>query len=89
MRAAVLEQPGAPLVVYDDVDIEEPRAGDVAVRVHHCGVCHSDVSIAEGQFPSPLPVILGHEAAGVVEALGPGVTGLEVGDHVVLTPCPP
>jgi len=89
MRAAVLEQAGAPLVVHDDIDIEEPRAGEVAVRVKHCGVCHSDVSIADGAFPSALPVVLGHEAAGVVEALGPGVTTLAVGDHVVLTPCPP
>jgi Zn-dependent alcohol dehydrogenase len=89
VRAAVLEEAGAPLVVHDDIDIEEPRAGEVLVRVRHCGVCHSDVSIADGAFPSALPVILGHEAAGVVEAVGPGVTTHEVGDHVVLTPCPP
>lgn len=89
MRAAILEAPGQPLAIYDDVEIEEPRAGEVAVRVHHCGVCHSDVSIADGTFPSALPVILGHEAAGVVEAVGPGVTNLAVGDRVVLTPCPP
>lgn len=89
MRAAVLEQAGAPLVVHDDIDVEEPRAGEVAVRVKHCGVCHSDVSIADGSFPSALPVVLGHEAAGIVEAVGPGVTTVAVGDHVVLTPCPP
>ena len=89
MRAAVLEQAGAPLVIFDDVEIEEPKAGEVAVRVKHCGVCHSDVSIADGTFPSALPVVLGHEAAGIVEAVGPGVTTLQVGDHVVLTPCPP
>jgi Zn-dependent alcohol dehydrogenase len=89
MRAALLEQAGAPLVVHDDIQVEDPRAGEVAVRVKHCSVCHSDVSIADGAFPSALPVILGHEAAGVVEAVGPGVTSLAVGDHVVLTPCPP
>jgi Zn-dependent alcohol dehydrogenase len=89
MRAALLEQAGAPLVVHDDVEVEEPRAGEVAVRVAHCGVCHSDVSIADGTFPSALPVVLGHEAAGIVEAVGPGVTTVAVGDHVVLTPCPP
>jgi Zn-dependent alcohol dehydrogenase len=89
MRAAVLEATGAPLVVRDDVEVEEPRAGEVAVRVHHCGVCHSDVSVADGSFPAMVPVVLGHEASGVVEALGPGVDGLAVGDHVVLTPCPP
>ena len=89
MRAAVLEEAGAPLVLRSDIDIEEPRAGEVLVRVAHCGVCHSDVSIIDGTFPSALPVILGHEAAGVIEAVGPGVTTLAVGDHVVLTPCPP
>jgi Zn-dependent alcohol dehydrogenase len=89
MRAALLEAPGTPLVVYEDVEVDDPRAGEVAVRVKHCGVCHSDVSIADGTFPSMVPVILGHEAAGVVEAVGPGVTNLSVGDHVVLTPCPP
>ena len=89
MRAAVLEQPGSPLVVHTDIEIEEPRAGEVAVRVSHCGVCHSDLSVADGTFPAPMPVVLGHEAAGVVEAVGPGVTTLQVGDHVVLTPCAP
>ena len=89
MRAAVLEQIGAPLVVHDDVEAEEPRVGEVAVRVSHCGVCHSDLSLVSGALPVALPVILGHEAAGVVEAVGPGVTTLQVGDHVVLTPCPP
>jgi Zn-dependent alcohol dehydrogenase len=61
----------------------------VRVRVEHCGVCHSDLSIADGPFPSPLPIILGHEAAGVVDAVGPQVEGLQVGDQVVRTPCPP
>lgn len=76
-------------MVLDDVDIEDPKPGEVAVRVKHCGICHSDLSIADGVFPSALPVILGHEAAGIVEAVGAGVTTLQVGDHVVLTPCPP
>lgn len=89
MRAAVLTEAGAPLEVWGDVDVEEPRIGEVAVAVAHCGVCHSDVSIADGRFPSALPVVLGHEAAGVVTAVGPGVTTLAEGDHVVLTPCPP
>jgi S-(hydroxymethyl)glutathione dehydrogenase/alcohol dehydrogenase len=89
MRAAVLEQPGSPLVVRDDIEIEDPHAGEVAVRVSHCGVCHSDLSLVDGVMPSVPPVILGHEASGVVEALGPGVTTLAVGDHVVLSPCAP
>jgi S-(hydroxymethyl)glutathione dehydrogenase / alcohol dehydrogenase len=89
MRAAILEAVGTPLQIRDDVVIDEPRVGEVAVRVSHCGVCHSDLSLVDGQLPPFTPVVLGHEAAGVVEALGPGVTTLSVGDHVVLSPCPP
>ena len=68
MRAALLESLGTPLRVVDDVEIEEPRAGQVRVRVKHCGICHSDLSVVDGKFPVPTPVILGHEAAGVVDA---------------------
>ncbi|MBW2269534.1 MAG: Zn-dependent alcohol dehydrogenase [Deltaproteobacteria bacterium] len=88
MKAALLEAPGK-LHVVDDVVLDEPRAGHVRVRVKHCGVCHSDLSIVDGAFPSPLPAILGHEAAGVVDAVGEGVSHLAPGDRVVLTPCPP
>ena len=89
MRAAVLETYGQPLTIVDDVDIEPPHAGEVQVRVEHCGVCHSDLSVVDGALPAPVPTVLGHEAAGVVEALGEGVTNLAPGDRVVLTPCPP
>jgi Zn-dependent alcohol dehydrogenase len=89
MRAALLEQTNTPLTVVDDVDIEEPRGGEVLVRVTHCGLCHSDVSAIDGTFSPPVPVILGHEAAGVVEAVGPGVTRVKPGDKVMLTPAPP
>jgi Zn-dependent alcohol dehydrogenase len=89
MRAAVLVEAGKPLVVCDDVEIAEPKAGQVRVRVQHCGVCHSDLSIVDGIFPSPTPVVLGHEAAGIVDAVGPDVSELAPGDHVVLTPVPP
>jgi S-(hydroxymethyl)glutathione dehydrogenase / alcohol dehydrogenase len=89
MRSAVLEAPGQPIRIYDDVAIAEPGIGQVRVRVSHCGVCHSDLSIADGVFPAPLPIVLGHEAAGVVDAVGPGVVGLAPGDAVVLTPAPP
>jgi Zn-dependent alcohol dehydrogenase len=89
MRSAVLETPGQPIHICDDVAIAEPGIGQVRVRVSHCGVCHSDLSIADGVFPAPLPIVLGHEAAGVVDAIGPGVTGLAPGDSVVLTPAPP
>lgn len=88
MQAALLDTPGQPLRV-GEITIDAPRAGQVRVRVTHCGVCHSDLSIVNGTFPSPLPIVLGHEAAGIVDAIGPNVDGLQVGDHVVLTPCPP
>jgi hypothetical protein len=58
------------------IEVREPGAGQVRVAVSHCGVCHSDLSIADGVFPAPLPIVLGHEAAGLVESVGPGVTGL-------------
>ena len=89
MKAALLEAPGRPLAIVDDLELEAPRAGFVRVRVTHCGICHSDLSVADGKFPSPLPIVLGHEAAGIVDQLGEGVTGLSRGDHVVLTPVPP
>lgn len=89
VRAAVLEAAGAPLRLRDDVQIADPGPGQVRVRVTHCGVCHSDLSIVDGVFPSPLPVVLGHEAAGIVDAVGPGAGSLAVGDPVVLSPLPP
>jgi S-(hydroxymethyl)glutathione dehydrogenase / alcohol dehydrogenase len=88
MRAAVLEVPGQPMVIQDIV-AEDPHAGEVAVRVTHCGVCHSDLHIIDGGMPGMCPVVLGHEAAGVITAVGPGVSHVAAGDHVVLTPCPP
>jgi len=89
MRAAIFEAPGEPFRVVDDLEVEAPGPGEVAVRVTHCGVCHSDLSLVDGAMPAMTPIVLGHEAAGVVEAVGLGVTRLAVGDHVVLTPCPP
>jgi Zn-dependent alcohol dehydrogenase len=88
MRAAVLETQGQPLVI-GDVDIAAPRVGEVRVAVKHCGLCRSDLSLIDGTFPAPLPIVLGHEAAGVVDEVGPGVDALAVGDSVLLTPCPP
>lgn len=87
MRAAVLEAIDTPMRI-EDVEIAEPRPGEVLVRVHHCGVCHSDLSVLDGGFPAPTPIVLGHEAAGVVERTGPGVTSVRPGDPVVLTPLP-
>jgi S-(hydroxymethyl)glutathione dehydrogenase/alcohol dehydrogenase len=83
MRAAVLEEFGQPLVVTD-VDLGEPRAGEVLVRLVACGVCHTDLYTASGADPSGyVPTVLGHEGAGVVEAVGDGVTSVVVGDQVV------
>ncbi len=83
IRAAVLEEFGAPLVVQE-VDLEGPRAGEVLVRLHACGVCHTDMYSASGVDPSGYaPTVLGHEGAGVVESVGEGVSSLAVGDHVV------
>ena len=89
MRAALLENYGEPLIIVDDVDIEPPHHDEVQIRIAHCGVCHSDLSVVDGTFPAPVPTVLGHEAAGVVESVGDGVTTLVPGDRVVLTPCPP
>ena len=83
MRAAVLEEFGAPLVVQE-VDLAEPKAGEVLVRLEACGVCHTDMYTASGADPSGYaPTVLGHEGAGVVEAVGEGVNDLAVGDRVV------
>jgi S-(hydroxymethyl)glutathione dehydrogenase/alcohol dehydrogenase len=83
MRAAVLEEFGQPLVVQE-LDLAEPRAGEVLVRLVACGVCHTDMYTASGVDPSGYaPAVLGHEGAGVVEAIGEGVRDLAVGDHVV------
>ena len=83
MRAAVLETPNEPLVIAE-VGVEDPRAGEVAVRVHACGVCHSDLHAMTGSLPQPAPVVLGHEGAGVITAVGAGVDNLAEGDHVVV-----
>ncbi|MGA7396148.1 MAG: alcohol dehydrogenase catalytic domain-containing protein [Solirubrobacterales bacterium] len=83
MRAAVLEEFGQPLVVQE-VDLAEPKHGEVLVRLEACGVCHTDMYTASGADPSGYaPAVLGHEGAGIVEAVGDGVTSLKPGDHVV------
>jgi S-(hydroxymethyl)glutathione dehydrogenase/alcohol dehydrogenase len=83
IRAAVLEQFGAPLEVQE-LELAEPRTGEVLVRLVACGVCHTDLYTASGADPSGYaPTVLGHEGAGVVERVGDGVVGLAPGDHVV------
>ena len=91
IRAAVLNAMGAsapyaksrPLSI-EQVELRDPGPGEVLIRMGAAGLCHSDLSVINGDRPRPTPMALGHEAAGVVEALGPGVTDLAKGDHVVL-----
>jgi aryl-alcohol dehydrogenase len=82
--AAILEEVDAPLQLHE-VEIDAPRENEVLVRMRGVGICHTDVSAAHGLIPLPLPAVLGHEGAGVVEAVGPGVDSLAVGDHVALS----
>ncbi len=87
IQAAVLHQPNTPFVI-ETLDLADPRAGEVRVKLTACGVCHSDYHLVSGSTKHPLPVVAGHEGAGVVEAVGDGVTHVHVGDHVVLNWCP-
>jgi S-(hydroxymethyl)glutathione dehydrogenase/alcohol dehydrogenase len=83
VRAAVLEEFGQPLVVQD-VELDGPAPGEALVRIHACGVCHTDLYTASGADPTGYaPCVLGHEGAGVVERVGEGVTSVAPGDHVV------
>lgn len=91
IRAAVLRQIGLPRpyasskpLGIEEVELDPPGAGEVLVRIRAAGLCHSDLSVLNGDRPRPVPMVLGHEAAGEVAALGPGVDDLRVGDHVAL-----
>jgi S-(hydroxymethyl)glutathione dehydrogenase/alcohol dehydrogenase len=86
-QAAVLWKPGTPVEILA-VELEPPRAGEVLVRIAACGVCASDLHVVDGWLPEPLPLVLGHEASGVVVETGPGVERLRPGDHVVLALAP-
>jgi Zn-dependent alcohol dehydrogenase len=81
-KAVVTRQLGAPVVV-ETIEVQEPRHDEVTIRMAACGVCHSDLSATNGTIPYPLPLVLGHEGAGVVIAIGEGVTRCAVGDHVI------
>lgn len=85
MKAAVLHQPKTPLRI-EEVELGEPGAGEVLVKLMASGVCHSDWHVVKGDWSMvPLPGVLGHEGAGIVEATGPNVTGVKKGDHVILS----
>lgn len=89
MRAALLTEANQPLELVDDVELESPRAGEVRVELHNCGLCHSDVHFMDGSLPGVMPMLLGHEAGGIVTDVGEGVLDLAEGDKVILTLRPP
>jgi S-(hydroxymethyl)glutathione dehydrogenase/alcohol dehydrogenase len=82
MKAAVMRANDAPLEI-EDVRLDDPGPGEVVVKTAASGICHSDLTTIEGGLPVPPPCILGHEPAGVVEAVGPRVTDFQAGDHVI------
>jgi Zn-dependent alcohol dehydrogenase len=91
IRAAVLNEMGAPApyaqskpLKIETIELDPPGPGEILVKIAAAGLCHSDLSVIEGNRPRPMPMALGHEAAGVVEDIGPGVDDLRKGDHVVM-----
>ncbi|MFP5377004.1 MAG: zinc-binding dehydrogenase [Acidimicrobiia bacterium] len=85
VRAAVLTAVGHPLEMRADVEVDDPHPGEVLVRLAASGVCHTDLSARDGRMIMPTPVVLGHEGAGVVEAVGEGVTRVAAGDGVLVS----
>ena len=84
MKAAVCRAFNEPLVI-EELTIEEPQAGELLVDVKACAICHSDITYMDGGWGGDLPALYGHEAAGIVKAVGPETPGVQVGDHVVVT----
>ena len=84
VTAAVTPAAGAPFEVCA-LELDGPHAGEILVRVAACGLCHTDLVVRDQHYPFPLPCVLGHEGAGVVQAVGPGVTKVGAGDHVVMS----
>jgi aryl-alcohol dehydrogenase len=84
VTAAVASGKGRPLAIKE-LDLQEPGPGEVQVKMVASGICHTDAVVRNEVYPTPMPVVLGHEGAGIVEKVGPGVTTVEPGDHVLLT----
>jgi S-(hydroxymethyl)glutathione dehydrogenase / alcohol dehydrogenase len=84
IRAAICREFGKPLVI-DELDLAEPGPGEIMIDMRACAICHSDIFYAEGAWGGDLPAVYGHEAAGIVSRVGPGVRSLAPGDHVVAT----
>ena len=87
MRAAILTQPNRPFRI-ESVRLDRPKAGEVLVKIAASGICRSDWRVAIGTAPKPMPIITGHEGAGIIEEIGAGVTRVRKGDHVTLTWAP-
>lgn len=83
-RTAVIYKPGEPIVI-EELELDAPKTHEVQVKMVAAGICHSDYHIISGELPGYLPMALGHEGAGIVEAVGPEVSNVKPGDHVVLT----
>jgi Zn-dependent alcohol dehydrogenase len=84
VKAAVYRGGGKPVAI-EEVAVRAPGPGEVRVAIQAAGLCHSDQSVIDGTIPYPVPVVLGHEGAGIVEAIGAGVTSVKEGDHVILS----
>jgi S-(hydroxymethyl)glutathione dehydrogenase/alcohol dehydrogenase len=90
MRAAVFHEVGKEEVTFhEDIQVSDPGPGEVKVKIHAAGVCHSDLSAMNGTLPQPAPAVLGHEGAGEIIAVGPGVDQVAIGDHVIIAWTPP
>jgi S-(hydroxymethyl)glutathione dehydrogenase/alcohol dehydrogenase len=89
MRGVILREVGKPVEVSDELTLRRPGPGEIRVRIRAAGVCHSDLSMCNGTLPARLPLVPGHEGAGEVVELGPGVTGPAPGTHVILSWIPP
>jgi aryl-alcohol dehydrogenase len=83
VRAAVIREPKGAFTI-EDLELDELRPNEVRVRLVAVGTCHTDVAMRDGVYPIPMPVVLGHEGAGIVEAVGSNITRVGVGDHVVM-----
>lgn len=92
IKAAVLWEAGVPApygkncpLSIEEIELDPPKEGEVLIRVKAVGLCHSDLVAINGERPKPTPIVIGHEAAGIIEEVGPGVSGFKVGEHVVPT----
>ena len=90
VKAAILEEIGRPgpyaetrPLTIEESDLEGPREGEVLIKIEAAGLCHSDLSVINGDRPRQVPMVLGHESAGVIQEVGPGVTRFAPGDHVI------